>query len=399
MNDLHLPIMHHSFFYEPPYFPGYRDIWGNAAIARTAAHPWGAAASLAYIIAGGILDRYPNIKVGFSETGHGWLPYWLLRLDSQVIYVKGVVPDAQIQAQRIRQDGPDRVLHRGARRTAHDQGGLRHPRRFVPDVRLGLPASRMRLAALGRQRPQPGKTSSARRGCASCSQTNADNYLRMGDTLGPLRKRGLRTRDDVRDHGEGASPPSAAASAAWRCSTRPVIPSSSRAARPTPGMARTWPPGRRGSRRRSASRPPSCSNSWADRPLYPMSLTAIIPGGVTLNPGGYPIFDGGNASGRSASAAVRPRSTTRSRGARSPRSERCARDQRSDSNRARADPDRARSTKAIRYGNLVFTSGQAGRNRETGKMGDVADQARRCIANIAAILEASRDLARDTSSK
>jgi predicted TIM-barrel fold metal-dependent hydrolase len=92
MNDLHLPIMHHSFFYEPPYFPGYRDIWGNAAIARTAAHPWGAQRSLAYIIAGGILDRYPNIKVGYSETGHGWLPNWLLRLDSQVHYVKGVVP-------------------------------------------------------------------------------------------------------------------------------------------------------------------------------------------------------------------------------------------------------------------------------------------------------------------
>jgi predicted TIM-barrel fold metal-dependent hydrolase len=92
MNDLHLPIMHHSFFYEPPYFPGYRDIWGNAAIARTAAHPWGAQRSLAYIIAGGILDRYPNINVGYSETGHGWLPTWLLRLDSQVHYVKGVVP-------------------------------------------------------------------------------------------------------------------------------------------------------------------------------------------------------------------------------------------------------------------------------------------------------------------
>ncbi|HLI22191.1 MAG TPA: Rid family detoxifying hydrolase [Stellaceae bacterium] len=42
---------------------------------------------------------------------------------------------------------------------------------------------------------------------------------------------------------------------------------------------------------------------------------------------------------------------------------------------------------AIRIGNMVFTSGQAGRNRETGKMGDIRDQARRCIANISAILE------------
>ena len=42
---------------------------------------------------------------------------------------------------------------------------------------------------------------------------------------------------------------------------------------------------------------------------------------------------------------------------------------------------------AIRVGNMVFTSGQAGRNRETGKMGDIRDQARRCIGNISAILE------------
>jgi 2-iminobutanoate/2-iminopropanoate deaminase len=42
---------------------------------------------------------------------------------------------------------------------------------------------------------------------------------------------------------------------------------------------------------------------------------------------------------------------------------------------------------AIRIGNMVFTSGQAGRNRETGTMGDVRDQARRCIGNISAILE------------
>ena len=44
---------------------------------------------------------------------------------------------------------------------------------------------------------------------------------------------------------------------------------------------------------------------------------------------------------------------------------------------------------AIRIGDLVFTSGQAGRNRETGKMGDVADQARRIFANLSAVLEAA----------
>ncbi len=49
---------------------------------------------------------------------------------------------------------------------------------------------------------------------------------------------------------------------------------------------------------------------------------------------------------------------------------------------------------AIRVGDLVFTSGQAGRNRETGQMGDIADQARRCIANLDAVLrEAGSSLA------
>jgi len=30
---------------------------------------------------------------------------------------------------------------------------------------------------------------------------------------------------------------------------------------------------------------------WADRPLFAQSLTEVIPGGVTLNPGGWPVFD------------------------------------------------------------------------------------------------------------
>ena len=32
---------------------------------------------------------------------------------------------------------------------------------------------------------------------------------------------------------------------------------------------------------------------WADRPMFPASLVEIIPGGVTVNPGGVPLFDDG----------------------------------------------------------------------------------------------------------
>ena len=46
-------------------------------------------------------------------------------------------------------------------------------------------------------------------------------------------------------------------------------------------------------------------------------------------------------------------------------------------------------SQAIRVGNLVFTAGQAGRNRETGQMGGIGEQAHWALRNIAAILEAA----------
>lgn len=46
-------------------------------------------------------------------------------------------------------------------------------------------------------------------------------------------------------------------------------------------------------------------------------------------------------------------------------------------------------SQAIRHGNLVFTAGQAGRNRETGEMGDPGDQTTWALRNIAAILGAA----------
>ena len=92
MNDAHLPILHHSFTFEPPYFPGYRDMWGNVAVARTAAHPWGAARLLSYLIVGRIFDRFPNLNAGTAEVGHGWLPHWLIRLEEMCNYVAGTTP-------------------------------------------------------------------------------------------------------------------------------------------------------------------------------------------------------------------------------------------------------------------------------------------------------------------
>ena len=91
-NEADLPIMYHAFTLETPYFPGYRDIWDNAAMGRCAGQSWGGQRFLAFMMMSGVLDRYPQLRIGCLETGHGWLPHWLLRLTRQMEYVSGAVP-------------------------------------------------------------------------------------------------------------------------------------------------------------------------------------------------------------------------------------------------------------------------------------------------------------------
>ena len=54
---------------------------GNVFYDHMIAHPFGQMAVVMDIIAGGVLDRFRNLRVGFFESGLGWIPYWIDRLD------------------------------------------------------------------------------------------------------------------------------------------------------------------------------------------------------------------------------------------------------------------------------------------------------------------------------
>jgi 2-iminobutanoate/2-iminopropanoate deaminase len=129
---------------------------------------------------------------------------------------------------------------------------------------------------------------------------------------------------------------------------------------------------------------------WEDRPLFAQSLTEVIPGGVTLNKGGYPILKDGRCIGAIGVGGGSPevddavaRETVETLAAGGTGGAPDKRPVKTD----RAPTPTGPFNQAIVLGNFVFTSGQAGRNRETGQMGDIRDQARRCIGNIAGILE------------
>jgi uncharacterized protein len=48
--------------------------------------------NMASLIGGGVLDRYPSLRLGVLEAGHGWLPFWAKRLDEHAQSVARALP-------------------------------------------------------------------------------------------------------------------------------------------------------------------------------------------------------------------------------------------------------------------------------------------------------------------
>jgi len=55
-------------------------------------HPVGAMHAAYCFTAGGILARFPKLRVGFMEAGVGWLPFWLERLDEHFEHMPEQAP-------------------------------------------------------------------------------------------------------------------------------------------------------------------------------------------------------------------------------------------------------------------------------------------------------------------
>ena len=179
--DHDLAIVHHSFTWSPPYFPGYTDMWDNVYLARLCSHPWGAMRFMAGFLAGGILDRYPGLRLCVLECGFGWLPFWVRRMDEQVSYVGRT---AQLKLLPSEQFAAGRVF---CNIEAHE-----HEPMFemvtqalgdgVPDVRLRLPAFRNRGSPTRSTRSWSGTASpaSAPRSCSGTTPTAASSRREEG---------------------------------------------------------------------------------------------------------------------------------------------------------------------------------------------------------------------------
>jgi predicted TIM-barrel fold metal-dependent hydrolase len=91
--EFDLAVVLHTFTVMPPYAPGGEDTWDNLWLQRSAAHPWCGMRNMAALIGSGVMDRYPALRVATLEAGHGWLPFWIKRLDEHAETIKAALPE------------------------------------------------------------------------------------------------------------------------------------------------------------------------------------------------------------------------------------------------------------------------------------------------------------------
>ncbi len=56
----------------------------NFITVHTVGHPVEQMVSLTSVIIGGVLERFPRLRLSFLEGGVGWVPYWMDRMDEEV---------------------------------------------------------------------------------------------------------------------------------------------------------------------------------------------------------------------------------------------------------------------------------------------------------------------------
>ena len=66
------------------YLPGAgTDRFNKHFLTHVVGHPFEQMIAMAALVCGGILEMFPRLKFGFLESGCGWVPYWLWRLDEE----------------------------------------------------------------------------------------------------------------------------------------------------------------------------------------------------------------------------------------------------------------------------------------------------------------------------
>lgn len=78
----------------PPIVP-VTERFDNFFLTHMFSHPIAQMIAISTITAGGVLDRYQELKIVYLESGIGWVPWWIERLDEHYEKLADLVPNAK----------------------------------------------------------------------------------------------------------------------------------------------------------------------------------------------------------------------------------------------------------------------------------------------------------------
>lgn len=103
--ELDLPLLAHGGTARPPYGPGTFDLDGAWFLLHSFANPWAGMAALGALVGGGIFEMFPTLRAAIIETGGGWLPLALDRLDTHYLMSPDHVPNLKRLPREVLAEG------------------------------------------------------------------------------------------------------------------------------------------------------------------------------------------------------------------------------------------------------------------------------------------------------
>jgi uncharacterized protein len=97
VEELDVPLGFHEGTYPKGVPTAGADRFENFFFQHIVSHPFEQQLACLSFVAGGILERFPRLRVMFLESGCGWLPYWLARIDGHHEQIGWMVPEITLK--------------------------------------------------------------------------------------------------------------------------------------------------------------------------------------------------------------------------------------------------------------------------------------------------------------
>ena len=95
--DLGVPLAFHEGTFAKGMPTAGIDRFDSYFFHHIVSHPFEQQLACLSLIAGGVLERFPRLQIAFMESGTGWLPYWLYRMDEHYETLGWMVPELKMR--------------------------------------------------------------------------------------------------------------------------------------------------------------------------------------------------------------------------------------------------------------------------------------------------------------